>query len=72
MRNEVKNTMHTNEKLKQYIKHNKLKYNFVAEKSGINNKKFSRIMTGKQPMTVDDLEKICRDGLSVKPCIFLK
>ena len=64
--------MGTNDKLKQYIKDNKLTYNFVAEKSGINNKKFSRIMTGKQPMTVDDLEKICKNGLSVHPSLFLK
>ena len=64
--------MSTNEKLKQYILDNNLKLIFVAEKSGINYKKLSRIMTGKQPMTVEDLEKICKDGLSVHPSLFLK
>lgn len=64
--------MSTNEKLKQYILDNNLKFIFVAEKSGINYKKFSRIITGKQPMTVEDLEKICKDGLSVHPSLFLK
>jgi transcriptional regulator with XRE-family HTH domain len=61
----------TNEKLKQYIKSNRLKHGLVAEKSGINTKKFSRIITGKQRLTVEDLEKICKDGLSVNPSLFL-
>jgi DNA-binding Xre family transcriptional regulator len=61
----------TNLRLKRYIKDNKLKQGFIAQKSGINSKKFSRIITGKQRLTVEDLEKICKDGLSVNPSIFL-
>ncbi|MDP4106957.1 MAG: helix-turn-helix transcriptional regulator [Bacillota bacterium] len=64
--------MSTNEKLKRYMDENGLKYSFVADKAGINVKKFSRIINGRTKLTVDDLEKICEKGLSVKPTIFLK
>lgn len=63
--------MNTTDKLKKYIKENGLKYGFVAEKSGIDPKKFSRIINGKTKLTVEELESICDKGLSVSPSIFL-
>lgn len=62
--------MEMNNRIRHYIKSNGLKFGVVAERSGINEKKFSRFMTGQQPMTVDEYEKICRDGLSVDPKFF--
>ena len=63
--------MSTSEKLKNYIKDNGLKYGFVAEKSGIDPKKFSRIINGQTKLTVEELEIICKRGLSVSPSLFL-
>lgn len=62
--------MNINTKLKQYIKDNGLKYSYVAEKSGINNKKLSRIINGHSKLTVEEFELICEKGLSVNPSIF--
>ncbi|WP_415780787.1 helix-turn-helix domain-containing protein [Mesobacillus zeae] len=54
------------------MKENGLKYGFVAEKSGIDPKKFSRIINGQTRLTVEELEVICKKGLSVSPSLFLK
>lgn len=58
-------------KLKTYIKDNGLKLGYVAEKSGIDPKKFSRIINGQQRLTVEELEIICKKGLAVNPSLFL-
>lgn len=58
-------------KLKVYIRDKGLKYGFVAEKAGIDQKKFSKLINGQQRLTVADLESICKKGLSVNPSIFL-
>lgn len=57
-------------KLKSYIRDNGLKYSYIAERSGIDYKKLSRIMNGHQKLTVEELQVICEKGLSVKPSIF--
>ena len=62
--------MSTCEKLKHYIKENGLKYGFVAEKSGIDPKKFSRLINGQTKLTVEELESICLKGLAVNPSFF--
>jgi plasmid maintenance system antidote protein VapI len=64
--------MSTSEKLKEYIKQNGLRHGYVADKCGINPKKFSRIINGQTKLTVEELETICKKGLSVNPSIFLK
>lgn len=58
-------------KLKAYIKENGLKQGQVAEKSGIDEKKISRILSGQQRLTVEELEVICKKGLAVNPSLFL-
>lgn len=63
--------MDVNAKLKKYILENGLKLGYVAKKSGIDPKKFSRIVNGRQRLTVEELEKICKKGLSVNPSLFL-
>lgn len=64
--------MEMNSRIRQYIENNGLKFTFVAEKSGIDIKKFSRLMNNKQKMTIDEYEIICSKGLSVDPSIFFK
>jgi transcriptional regulator with XRE-family HTH domain len=68
----VNKEMTVNMKLKNYIKDNGLKFGFVAEKSGIDPKKFSRLINGHQKLTVDEYENICKKGLAVDPSFFLK
>ncbi|WP_028547202.1 helix-turn-helix domain-containing protein [Paenibacillus taiwanensis] len=64
--------MKMNENIRVYITTSGLKFTRVAEKSGFNMKKFSRFMTNKQPMTTDEYERICREGLGVDPTFFYK
>lgn len=59
------------EKLRNYICENGLRFNFIAEKSGIQEKKFYRLLSGKQQMTLDEYEQICK-GLSIDPSYFFK
>jgi transcriptional regulator with XRE-family HTH domain len=63
--------MGINTKLKKYIQDHGLKFHYVAEKSDIEYKKFSRLINGHQKLTVEDLENICKKGLSIKPSFFL-
>lgn len=64
--------MKINERVRQYIKENGMTFTFVADRSKIDIKKFSRFMNDKQPMTTDEYETICRKGLNVDPGIFFK
>lgn len=59
-----------NNKLRHYIRENGLKHGYVAEKAGINPKKFSRIINGHKKLTVDELQAICEKGLEVNPSLF--
>lgn len=60
------------ERVRAYIYENGMKYNFVAEKSGIKQKRFYRVIKGDTPMTVEEYEAICRLGLSIDPGYFFK
>lgn len=57
------------ERIRTYIESKGLKLNFVAEKAGINPKRFYRLVNGSAPLTVDEYEIIC-SGLSVQPEYF--
>lgn len=63
--------MTINEQLRNYIEENGLRINFLAEKCGIHEKKFYRLISGKQKMTVEEYEQICK-GISVDPGYFFK
>lgn len=62
--------MNVNQRVRQYIKENGMTFTFVADRSGIDIKKFSRFMSNKQKMTTDEYEKICQDGLKIEPTYF--
>lgn len=64
--------MEAHKKIRDYIESNGLKFNFVADKSEIPLKTFYRLINGHKKMSVEELEKICRKGLSVDPAFFLQ
>lgn len=64
--------MGANERIRNYIKGNGMSYTFVANRAGIEVKKFSRFMTNRQPMTTDEYEQICEKGLQVTPALFFE
>ncbi|MGF6356741.1 transcriptional regulator with XRE-family HTH domain [Paenibacillus sp. 4624] len=59
-------------RVRKYIKSKGYVIRVIAEKSGIDEKRFYKIMTGKSRLTADDLEKICFGGLSVEPSYFFE
>lgn len=61
--------MSTNERIKVYMEERGISHAFVADKAGIHKSKFSRMMNGKQSITVEDYEAIC-EGLRVSPTHF--
>jgi plasmid maintenance system antidote protein VapI len=63
--------MSINERLRKYIESNGLKFNFVAEKADIPEKKFYRLINSECKINAEDFGKICK-GLDVDPSIFLK
>lgn len=60
------------ERIRKYIEENGIMFKHVAEKSGIPQKKFYRLMNGKTSMSVDEYELICKEGLTVDPAFFFK
>lgn len=62
--------MNMNQRIRHYIKSNGMTFTFVAERAGIDIKKFSRLMNNKQQMTTDEYENICRKGLRLEPSFF--
>ncbi|NRQ56082.1 helix-turn-helix transcriptional regulator [Brevibacillus sp. HD1.4A] len=62
--------MRIHERVRGYIYDNGMKLNFVAEKAGIKQKRFYRIINGDTPMTAEEYESICRFGLSLNPGYF--
>ncbi|EST11120.1 helix-turn-helix domain-containing protein [Sporolactobacillus laevolacticus] len=52
--------MKINNRIRQYIENNGLKFGFVAERSSIDDSKFSRMMTDQQAIKTDEYEKICK------------
>ncbi|WP_026676741.1 helix-turn-helix domain-containing protein [Fictibacillus gelatini] len=63
--------MTVNEKIRDYIQDQGIKFKFVANKAGIPEKKFYRLINGQTIMSVDEFELICKKGLSVEPSFFL-
>ncbi|WP_130606986.1 hypothetical protein [Cohnella abietis] len=59
-----------NQCIRSFIEDNKLTFTLVSDRSGINMKKFSRMMTGKQKISTDDYETICLKGLNISPAFF--
>jgi transcriptional regulator with XRE-family HTH domain len=54
--------MRMHERIRKYIEENGMKLNFVAEKSGIQQKKFYRLLNGNTPLDVEEFESICKNG----------
>lgn len=52
--------------IKKIIKERGLKQNFIANKCGYSEKKFSGIVNGRKLITPIDVEKIC-NGLNITP-----
>lgn len=65
-------TVNMNDRIRRHIKANGMTFTSVAEKAGYDVKKFSRWMSNKQKLSVDEYEQICVKGLNVDPCIFFK
>ncbi|MEK4328961.1 helix-turn-helix transcriptional regulator [Paenibacillus sp. FSL R7-0312] len=61
--------MEINQRIREFIKTNGLKFTYVAKESNIDMKKFSRMMTGKQKIDTDEYETIC-SSLRVNPGYF--
>lgn len=61
--------MEMHQRIRNYIQNKGLKFNYVAEKSDINPKRFYRLMSGDSPLGIDEYEKICA-GLEVEPGYF--
>lgn len=59
------------EKLKLHIKNNGWTYTFVANRADYNLNKLSRQLMGKQVITIDEYEQICK-GMLVDPSFFYK
>lgn len=51
--------MKMHQRIKQYIEKRGLKMNFVADRAGINPKRFYRLVNGDSPLVVDEYEMIC-------------
>lgn len=64
--------MRINERVKNYIDSRGLIMKVVAARSGIEQKKFYRLVNGNTGMSVDEFEVICKKGLEVDPAIFFK
>ncbi|MCO7177052.1 helix-turn-helix domain-containing protein [Sporolactobacillus kofuensis] len=52
--------MKINNRIRQFIEENGLKFGFVADRSNIDDSKFSRMMTNQQAIKIDEYEKICQ------------
>lgn len=64
--------MKLQERIRKHIEEKGIMLKHVADKSGIPQKKFYRLMNGKTPMSVDEYELICKKGLAVDPSFFFK
>jgi transcriptional regulator with XRE-family HTH domain len=56
--------------IRQYITDHGLLLKKVAERATIEQKKFYRLVNGKTEMSIEDYEKICRNGLGIEPTYF--
>lgn len=58
--------------IRKHIQENGFIKNVIAEKCGIDQGKFYRIISGSQNMTVEEYESICREGFGLDPSYFFK
>lgn len=59
-------------RIRSYIDAKGLILNRVADRSGINRKRFYHLLSGYVPIRTEDYEAICRKGLDVDPKIFFE
>lgn len=59
-------------RIRSYIDAKGLILNRVADRSGINRKRFYHLMSGYVPIRAEDFEAICTKGLEVEPNIFFE
>lgn len=64
--------MKIHERIKKHIEKYSMVMGHVAKKSGIDEGRFYRLISGRSKMTVDEYERICRDGLDVDPSFFFQ
>ncbi|MHB1681631.1 MAG: hypothetical protein ACYCYO_02205 [Bacilli bacterium] len=62
--------MKMHERLRAYMDGRALKLRIVAKKSGIEEKRFYRLLDGSSPLRVDEYERIVCDGLELDPGFF--
>ncbi|PCN42309.1 hypothetical protein B9C88_21670 [Brevibacillus laterosporus] len=58
--------------IRAYIKKKGLKFNYVADKAGIERKKFYRLINGRTALTLEEYERICCLSLEVSPAYFFE
>jgi AraC-like DNA-binding protein len=58
------------QRIRHHIVDNGIFLKKVAERAGIEQKRFYRLVNGQTEMTVEDYEVICRKGLSIEPTYF--
>ncbi|MCR8980937.1 MULTISPECIES: helix-turn-helix domain-containing protein [Brevibacillus] len=58
--------------IRAYVKKKGLKFNYVADKAGIERKKFYRLINGQTTLTLEEYERICRLSLEVSPAYFFE
>jgi len=59
-----------NERIREHLDEQGVKYSAAASKCGISYKRFLRLLNGRAPLVVDEYELICRKGLGVSPAYF--
>lgn len=64
--------MKLHEKLNKYLKAHGIKQTHVAEKAEMSVKTLNAILLGRQRLTADTLEIICRKGLDIEPAYFFE
>lgn len=62
--------MKIHKRLRSFIDSEGILLKKVAERSGIEQKRFYRLMNGTSEMSVDEFEAICRNGLNIEPSYF--
>lgn len=62
--------MKLHEKILFYINNHGIKQTWLAEQSDISVKTLNAILLGRQRLTADTFELICRKGLKIDPGIF--
>lgn len=64
--------MKIHERIRKHMEKYGIVLNHVAKNAGIEEGRFYRLLSGRSKMTVDEYERICRDGLDVDPSFFFQ